>query len=346
MTVVTAGSAGVDMSSIDLTLVLSGAVTSQTSNSYVLNLGEGDVVTFTGSNFTYDASGNLTGGTVTGLSDAYNGASSFDASGFSVPAATLAGWAMNGQGSAGLQTILAGDDTLSAPNATPNALYGYDGNDSISGGSAADTLDGGAGDNTVLGNAGADVITVSGSSGSNYLRGGDGDDQIFGGTGYNNVNGNTGADTIVGQSTVGDWLLGGQGGDSITAAASAAHNIINGNMGDDTLHGGSGGDSLRGGQGSDLIVGGSGADWISGDLGNNTETGGAGADTFHAGAGVDSISDFSITDGDRIQLDHGVTHTDAQVGADVHLTLSNGGEVVLTNVQLSSLANSNWIITT
>ena len=324
MTVVTAGPAGVDMSGLDLSVILGGTAVTETPTTYTVDLGQGDEFTASGSGFTYDNSGYLTGGTVTGLSDAYLGSNSFQISGFSEPATTLVSWAQNGQGALALQTIFAG-------------------NDSISGGGAADTLDGGAGDNTVLGAAGDDSITVATSAGSNYLRGGDGNDVIHGGTGYDNVNGNTGDDTLIGQSKVGDWLLGGQGNDFIDATASTGHNIINGNLGNDTIHGGTGGDTLRGGQGDDMIVGGSGNDWITGDLGHDTLTGGGGADTFHASAGVETITDFNTAHGDVVQLDHGVTATTGQSGADVHLMLSNGGEVILSNVQLTSLP-SGWTV--
>jgi hypothetical protein len=199
--------------------------------------------------------------------------------------------------------------------------------------------------NYLMGYAGADTIDAGVAPASNTLFGGDGNDSILGGDGYNRVNGNLGDDTIVGKSASGDWLLGGQGADSIDAGHSSGHNILNGNIGADTLHAGLGGDSLRGGQGDDLLVGGAGGDWFSGDLGNNTLTGGGGADTFHAGSGVDVVTDFNLSQGDHVQIDAGVTFQASQSGADVHINLSTGGEVVLQNVQLTSLgATSGWII--
>ena len=193
----------------------------------------------------------------------------------------------------------------------------------------------------VVGSAGDDEI--QGIYGSNTLFGGDGNDYISTvGDAHNQVNGNKGDDVIVGQSSIGDWLLGGQGDDEIDASASTGHNIINGNLGDDVVRGGSGGDTLRGGQGADLVEGGMGNDWITGDLGSNVLTGRQGADTFRAGAGTDVVTDFAAGQGDHVQVDHGVSYQLSQVGADVHIVLSNGGLMVLQTTQLTSLP-AGWI---
>jgi Ca2+-binding RTX toxin-like protein len=193
---------------------------------------------------------------------------------------------------------------------------------------------------SVLGGPGDDVI--QGLAVAETLHGGDGNDSIVGGSQFNNINGNAGDDTIVGQSAVGDWLLGGRGADSIDASQSSGHNIINGNIGADTLQAGSGGDTLRGGQGDDVIKGGAGADWLSGDMGHNTLTGGGGADSFHAGDGNDLVTDFSPAQGDRVVVDHGVHWTASQVGADTVVSIDGHGQIILANVQQSSLA-AGWI---
>jgi Ca2+-binding RTX toxin-like protein len=218
-----------------------------------------------------------------------------------------------------LQVLGWNDNPLATPGADSLAATGP--GESINGGDGADT--------------------ITGLSGANTLFGGAGNDSISGGSGFDQVNGNTGDDTIVGRSQAGDWLLGGQGNDSIDASASTGNNILNGNLGSDTLAGGSGADSLRGGQGDDVIRAGSGADWISGDLGSNTIYGGQGADTFHAGAGHDYVNGWHS--GDTVQVDPGVTWTVTQVNADVHINLSNGGEMDLLNTQQSALS-PGWIV--
>jgi len=84
----------------------------------------------------------------------------------------------------------------------------------------------------------------------------------------------------------------------------------------ESLVGGEGNDRLQGLGGNDVLVGGGGADQLTGDLGSDTSTGGAGADRFiFSGASrtaafatsrlnlFDRITDFSFSQGDKIQLD-------------------------------------------
>ncbi len=73
-------------------------------------------------------------------------------------------------------------------------------------------------------------------------------------------------------------------------------------------------------------------------------SGGAGADTFHffAGAGIDRVTDFSAAQGDHVLLDHGTLFTVRQTGAEVVIETSGGGQMILANVQLSSLPEG-WI---
>jgi VCBS repeat-containing protein len=82
--------------------------------------------------------------------------------------------------------------------------------------------------------------------------------------------------------------------------------------GDDTIKGGSGNDILRGGAGNDNISGGDGNDYINGGAGNDVITGGLGADMVvfdvlngadaTGGNGVDTWNDFSLSQGDAIDI--------------------------------------------
>jgi serralysin len=203
-----------------------------------------------------------------------------------------------------------------------------------------DQMQAGAGNTSIDGGAGNDTIT--GWAGGDQLRGNDGNDVIHGGSGFDDINGNKGDDAIDGGSGGDDWLVGGQGNDMISAQAGG--NILYGNLGNDTLQGGSGAEILRGGQGDDVIQGGAGNDWISGDRGSDTVTGGAGADIFHtfSGAGLDIVTDFHASEGDRVQVDAGTSWTLRQSGSDTIVDMGNGDQMVLQNVQLSSLP-SGWI---
>jgi Ca2+-binding RTX toxin-like protein len=186
------------------------------------------------------------------------------------------------------------------------------------------TLSGGASGDMVVGSSGSD--SMSGQGGADTLAGGDGNDFLQGNVGTDSVNGGTGDDKV----------YGGQGDDQ-----------VQGGPGNDFVSGDKGDDVVRGGQGDDSVAGGDGNDFLSGDLGSDTMTGGAGADTFHsfAGAGLDVVTDFSLAEGDRVELDPGTTFTTAQVGADTVITLTGPGgpgEMVLQGVQLSSL-HGDWI---
>ena len=77
---------------------------------------------------------------------------------------------------------------------------------------------------------------------------------------------------------------------------------------------------------------------VSGDRGDDTMVGGDGADSFHSSneAGIDRVLDFSVAQGDRVQLDPGTTFSVSQVGADTVISLT-GGQVILVGVSMSGL---------
>ncbi|WP_293361772.1 calcium-binding protein [Phenylobacterium sp.] len=235
--------------------------------------------------------------------------------------------------------ILGGADTIIAMEAS-DIIRGYGGDDSITAAAGNDNVDGGAGSDTVSGGAGADRITDSGG-GANYLRGDDGDDFISGGVDFDDINGNMGNDTA--QGGLGhDWVVGGKDNDSLSGGAD--YDLVYGNLGADTCDGGEGNDIIRGGQDNDVVRGGDGDDYVSGDRGDDTMTGDAGADTFHSfgEAGIDRVTDFSLVQGDRVQLDPGTQYTLAQVGADTVISMTGGGQMILVDVQLSTLT-PGWI---
>jgi len=232
-----------------------------------------------------------------------------------------------------------GDDLLIG-NALANTLTGNGGKDDLFGGSGGDSLDGGAGDDQVFGGLGNDSIADTGG-GANYLRGDEGDDQLTGGAGFDDINGNMGVDTASG-GLGDDWVVGGKDADSLFGET--GDDIVYGNIGVDTCNGGDGADIVRGGQDSDIVLGAAGADWLSGDRGDDTVTGGSGADVFHSfgEAGIDRVTDFSLAEGDRVQLDPGTTYTVAQAGSDTVISMGGGGQMILVGVTMSALSG-NWI---
>ena len=72
--------------------------------------------------------------------------------------------------------------------------------------------------------------------------------------------------------------------------------------------------------------------------------GGAGADIFstHGEAGIDRVTDFSLAEGDRVQLAPGTQYTLAQVGADTVINMTGGGQMTLVGVSMGSLT-PGWI---
>lgn len=266
-------------------------------------------------------------------------------------------------------------------------LYGQRGNDTLIGGFGDDTLAGGRGDDILIGRAGADWLTggdgidtaihrvsqagvtvyLSGNAGSGgsaegdilrqieNLVGSDNNDTLNGDGQKNVISGGEGNDTING----GGWsdkLVGGQGDD-----------IISGDAGTDRFSGSRGNDQLSGGNGLDRLGGGDGDDTLDGGHGSDRLKGGDGADTFILNAdnkGVDRVMDFTVADGDKIQIDTatGSEATLAELGItigaidfqddadgsiiieDAHAVILVDGarEMVLHNVDFNDITDANF----
>jgi serralysin len=224
--------------------------------------------------------------------------------------------------------------TFNSPN-----IYEWSANVAIAYKTVIENVRAGSGDDRVIGNAADNVI--SGGAGQDYLRGEGGADSLSGGADFDDINGNTGNDTASGGDGE-DWVVGGKDNDSLSG--DAAYDLVYGNLGNDTCDGGAGNDIVRGGQDDDLCRGGDGDDYVSGDKGSDTMTGGLGADVFHTfgEAGIDRVTDFSLAQGDRVQLDPGTQYTLSQSGADTVINMTGGGQMILVGVQMSSLT-PGWI---
>jgi len=330
-----------DMDHAHLSYVLSAVVTDGSPSFVTASLGDIGL-RLEGSGFATDAAGRLTGGAATLVAYSYGAAHGGPFSLFlstpPVQLTTLAAWSAGDDTTGFFNTVLAGGDRIGGSSGL-DVLHGYAGNDLLHGEGGSDSLWGGTGNDVIYAQTLPGIPAFS--PGSTYLRGEEGDDYIIGGAGFDDANGNMGNDTI--STGVGDdYSVGGKDNDLLFG--DDGDDIVWGNLGADTCVGGNGNDQVRGGQGDDWVFGGAGNDFVSGDRGNDTITGGTGADLFHGSqdAGIDRVLDFSLSEGDRVQLDPGTTYTLAQVGADTVIDMGGGNQMILAGVQLSMLPDG-WI---
>src|SRR5882724_9046437 len=122
---------GTNMDLFDVGLLPFGAVTGQTSTSYVVLLGD-EAITFTGTGFTYSA-GVPVGGSISGIQDSYAGQPVFNMQGFDIPVSTFNAWSVAGDNLSAKSTIFANNDTIFG-GPLGDLLRAYGGNDSISAG--------------------------------------------------------------------------------------------------------------------------------------------------------------------------------------------------------------------
>jgi len=154
----------------------------------------------------------------------------------------------------------------------------------------------------ILGNAGNDTLTggfmndrIDGQDDDDFLFGHDGNDKLLGGLGFDTLHGGFGKDVLSGDDDD-DVLYGEDGNDELY-----------GGLGFDTLHGGFGDDVLYGGDDDDELYGEDGDDTLIGGLGSDILEGGSGTDYFAFDVipslgDIDVITDFSIFEGDKIQI--------------------------------------------
>ena len=133
-------------------------------------------------------------------------------------------------------------------------------------------------------------------------------------------------------------IMGTTGDDIITTANT--NDTIYGQAGDDNVSSGGGADTIFGGAGRDTIDGGDGNDVLVGGAEDDDLTGGLGADTFQYALVSDStvtvqdkINDFSVSEGDKIDLSQIDANT-AAVGNNAFVIASGfsgvAGQLVLT----------------
>ncbi len=135
--------------------------------------------------------------------------------------------------------------------------------------------------------------------------------------------GTNGIDSLSGTSAD-EWFSGLAGNDIINAGDGA--NYLDGGAGDDTLTAGAGKDMLIGGLGNDILTGGADHDifkWTASDVGTGTN---------HQ---TDTIKDFTISQGDQLDLKDVLSGTDS---LDKYLSFGTSGNNAVVSVHA---ANSN-----
>jgi T1SS-143 domain-containing protein len=222
-------------------------------------------------------------------------------------------------------------DTFAAPGTYHERLvaYGFGGNDTLTGGSAADFLFGGDGTDTITGGGGADLL--DGGAGNDRLEGGAGSDTYtfaFTGDGHDTISDSADFDTITINAAAGAFsafnfgrvgpsnLVLSYNGQSVTvenqfstgavenvnfaggasyrgySLGTGNYSILSGAVGNasaNVLVATSAGGAMSGAAGNDLLFGGSGVDSLSGGNDNDLIVGGAGNDTLNGGIGADYL---------------------------------------------------------
>jgi Ca2+-binding RTX toxin-like protein len=174
--------------------------------------------------------------------------------------------------------------------------------------------------NTITGNTGANVL--NGGNGNDTLTGGGGNDTLIGGAGNDSYLFD--ADVALGSDTLDEA---GGGSDTLNFSATTTRSIalnlgvapsqvVNSNLSltlgsattFENVIGGALDDTLIGNALANRLTGGAGNDTLAGGAGNDTLIGGLGGDTFRFDASLnastnrDAITDFSIDQGDTIEL--------------------------------------------
>ena len=261
-----------------------------------------------------------------------------------------------------------------------DTLGGGLGNDTLDGGKGGDIMKGGAGNDRYYIDNKLDVVTEYGSSGTDtilingtYTLGANVENLTFTGAGDRFGTGNALDNHLTGNR--GNNTLGGADGNDIIDGGKGA-DAMRGGQGDDSFYVDNAGDTVTEytGQGSDSVyssvsftlgnnvenltltgadalnaTGNSRANILTGNAGANQLTGGHGADTFvfAVSSGADTITDFSVTDNDMIDLSAYNAQSTAlliQVGADVDIDLGGDNIVTVLNATATDPGLLNAII--
>ncbi|EGF89240.1 rhizobiocin RzcA [Asticcacaulis biprosthecium C19] len=195
-------------------------------------------------------------------------------------------------------TLLTAGNLKGTGNAGNNVLYGNPGNNKLDGAAGNDVLDGSVGQDTLIGGLGNDTYYIHDTAAKVTEVNGEGTDIIYSDVSYN----------LHGRYIETLELT---GIDNIDATGNSVNNILIGNANSNTLNGLGGKDILTGGLGADIFL-------------------------FQLGAAKDTITDFSASDNDMININGftgGVANTGlvTQAGLNVLITLNSGNIITINN---------------
>ncbi|MBA1245220.1 M10 family metallopeptidase C-terminal domain-containing protein [Pseudomonas japonica] len=267
----------------------------------------------------------------------------------------------------------AGNDVLAATEVSDTALYGFGGNDRLTGGLYDDVLYGGAGVDRLTGGAGSDTFRFTRASDS--VRGANdlitdfvaGEDKLdLASLGYSGLgDGHNGTLQLSYNGSLGRHYLRSLDADSDghyfqlalvgnvnEIQASDFETLVQGTSGRNTLTGSDNGETLRGLAGADTLSAGAGNDYVIGGAGADQLTGGDGNDVFVFDALRDSYANDTrgVDNSDTItdfRYDHDVLDLSAfrftGLGTGYDHTLEatrTGGDMVLQSLEAD--ANGNY----
>jgi Ca2+-binding RTX toxin-like protein len=207
---------------------------------------------------------------------------------------------------------LADSLTVSSELKLRQHIFGYDGNDTLTGGSASDEKavknghrHGPRGWTKLWGMGGNDTLIATG--GRNFIDGGIGNDDITGSDGRDLIAGFHGNDTI--DAKGGDDIVhGGSGDDEIKLGAGhdkclagSGDDDVDGGEGSDRIFGQDGSDTLRGGAGRDFLFGQADADSLFGGDDDDSLFGGEDTDVFDGGAGKNRLVQGDVDESDELE---------------------------------------------
>jgi Ca2+-binding RTX toxin-like protein len=257
--------------------------------------------------FVYDGLGALDSGTITQIDVYQNGVINYTISNLSLSVATFLSTPLSGE------TGLDGNDVITGNPTGFNTLYGYAGDDMITGGAFQDYIFGGTGADTMEGGAGNDSYFVDNVG--DVVTDASGNDSVESQVSFTL---GAGIETL---ALVGSAVSGTGNALANRLFGNAVDNVLHGGAGNDQVEGQAGNDVLRGDEGADTLNGGDGDDWIEGETGNDPFSGVAGNDMIHGGAGSDTV--LGGAGNDTISGDSG---TDFLVGEAGNDTIHGGEE--------------------